>query len=417
MKVLITFFPIDDMGGITNHNEELVAGLKELGHEVTVKLLMWRDSAPRSVAGGRDQPSNYDGLTYDQRKGYSWTSKDIIPYAGATNLAKWKEYASAFDLIVWQVAVPTKRAENRSNTDWIELYRVDVPQVAVIHDGNFLDSYPWLSLIRGRLTGIACVHTCAYNSAKHIDVKSALILNPQELGPLPDLSKEAFFQRRKGFLSLQTFKAWKRVPELVQAVPYMGNITKLLAGKGIDYYYLTSKDKCKWPGAWDSALSAGMVYYDVISNQARDHALRSVTTLIDASWSKKYAKIGGHFNRVSIDAIKQGCMPVVRDLAIGTADEELFKDNVNCLVIPWDASPGEFGHLASEYANLPYDAYVRIMGEAVRLLPLFERKAIAQQFLDLGTGKSLPSEQRGTMDPEVYTHALGALSSFFNDKG
>lgn len=415
MKILITFFPIDDMGGIINHHEQLCAGLQELGHEVTTKLLVWRDTAPATMSGGRD-PRGHAGLPFDQRKGFSWTYMDIIPYKGAENLARWKEYASGFDLIIWQVAVPTKRAENRGNTDWLELYRVDVPQVAIIHDGNFLDSYPWLSLVGARLSAIACVHTCAYNSAKHIDIKSALVLNPQELGPPPDLSKEAFFQRRKGFLSLQTFKAWKRVPEMVAACSHMGNITKLLAGKGIDYYYLTSQDKCKWPGVWDEALGHGLVYLDVINNERRDRELRTVTTLIDASWSKKYAKIGGHFNRVSIDAIKQGAMPVVRDLAIGTASEELFKDNVNCLVIPWDATPGEFGHLATEYANLPYESYSRIMGSAVQLLPLFERKSIAQQFINLAMEVALPSEQIGSMDPAVYRNALVTLNDFFNDK-
>jgi len=191
-------------------------------------------------------------------------------------------------------------------------------------------------------------------------------------------------------------------------------MTKLLAGKGIDYYYLTSKDKCKWPGAWGSALSSGMEYMDVISNFQRDILMKSVTTLIDASWSKKYAGIGGHFNRVSIDAIKMGAMPVVRDLAIGTGDDELFKDNLNCLVIPWDATSGEFGHLATEYANLPYEQYLRIMEKAVDLLPLFERKAIAQQFIDLGTGHGASSV--GIMDPAVYTNSLVALNNFFGDR-
>lgn len=413
MKVLITFFPIDDMGGIINHHEQLCAGLQELGHEVHTKLLVWREVAPRSAAGGRDKPV-HSGLAFDQRKGFSFTAKDIIPYAGAKNLAKWKEFAHGYDLIIWQVAVPTKRKENRGNTDWLELYRVDVPQLAVIHDGNFLDSYPWLHLVSGRLSGLACVHTCAYNSARQIGVPSALIVNPQDIPEEVDLGKEQFFKRQKGFLSLQTFKGWKRVPELVAAMPYMGNISKQLAGKGIDYYYLTSEDKCKYPGVWYQGLGAGMVYHDVITNEKRDHILRNVTTLIDPSWSKKYAAIGGHFNRVMVDAVMQGALPVARDLGIGSGPDEVFRDNVNCLTIPWDATPGEFGHLATEYANLPYDRYLSIMESAVALLPMFDRRKIAAEFLALGLAPFRASQQTGVLSDKVRIAGLVALKEFFH---
>lgn len=412
MRILITFFEIADAGGIINHHEQLCAGLQELGHEVHTKLLMWRVDRPRSVAGGKG-PAGYAGLPFDQRKGFSWGPNDVIPYQGAGNLARWKEYASGFDLIIWQVAVPTKRAENRGNTDWIGLYNVSVPQVAVIHDGNFLDSYPWMHLIRERLTGIACVHTCAYNSARHIDVPSSLILNPQDVSKAPDLSKEAFFRRKKGFLSVQTFKAWKHVPELVAAISHMGNITKQLAGKGIDYYYLTSKDKCKYPGVWGQALGHGMVYLDVITNEERDHILRNVTLLIDPSWSKKYSAIGGHFNRVMVDAILQGALPVARDLGVGLGPDELFKHNVNCLTIPWDYTPREFGHLVTDYANLPYEEYLRIMEGAVELLPRFDRKQIADRFVRLGQGAHT---QIGTLSDDVKLKSFVALKDFFHDQ-
>lgn len=412
MKILVTFFPIDDMGGIINHHEQLCAGFRELGHEVTTKLLMFRDHAPRSVAGGQG-PRGHAGLKFDQRKGFSWETKDIIPYKGAENLKRWKEYANGFDLVIWQVAVPTKRAENRGNTDWIGLYGLSVPQIAVIHDGNFLDSYPWLHLVRERLAGIACVHTCAFNSAAHIDVPSALILNPQDVSKGPDLSREAFMRRKKGFLSVQTFKAWKRVPELVAAISHMGNITKQLAGKGIDYYYLTSKDKCKYPKIWEEALGHDMVYLDVITNEQRDHILRNVTLLIDPSWSKKYAAIGGHFNRVMVDAILQGALPVARDLGIGRGPNELFVDGDNCLVIPWDYTPKEFGHLVTEYAHIPYEQYLRIMERGEFLLPKFDRKSIAQQFIDLGAGKST---RTGTLSPAVELKSYQTLQEFFNDK-
>lgn len=413
MKVLITFFPIDDMGGIINHHEQLCAGLQELGHEVTTKLLMWRDVAPSGLAGGRGC-KEFSGLEFDQRRGYSWKNADIIVYKGRNNLSKWRRYAESFDLIIWQVAVPTKRAENSGNTDWLHLYDIAGPgQIAIIHDGNFLDSYPWLFAVGEHLTGLACVHHCAFNSARSISVPSALILNPQDVR-YPDLSEEAFNARRKGFLSLQTFKAWKRVPELVAAVPYMSaKLEKNLAGKGIDYYYLTSKDKCKYPGIWDSAEIYGLNYLDVITNEQRDAILGSVTALIDASWSRKYAKIGGHFNRVLVDAIMAGAIPIARNWGISNnedGDGELFRSGINCLTIPWDATPCVFGHMVTLYCNLPYEDYFKLMSEAVKLLPMFERKRVAQRFIDLANGLI---DQEGETTLEVITKGSQVLTNFF----
>lgn len=411
MNILITFFPIDDMGGIINHHEQLCAGLQELGHKVTTKMLVWRDMPPRSMAGGNDD-YGHSGLLYDQRRGFSWTYENMIPYRGAKNLALWQEYASGFDLIIWQVAVPTKRAENSGNTDWISLYDVDVPQVAVIHDGNFLDSYPWLHLVGKRLTGLACVHTCAFNSARHIPINSALILNPFDISKPAPIDKASFQVRNPGFLSVQTFKAWKRVPELCAAVPYMGNIAKHLAGKGIDYYYLTSKDKCKYPGVWDRAVEHGMNYMGVISNQQRDIVLRSVTTLIDPSWSKKYGAIGAHFNRVMVDAILQGAVPIARNLGIGGGADDLFQGGYNCISLPMGIDAQEYGEAVNTYVNMSYNQYTQLIGGGRHILPKFDRMVVAQRFLDLGSG--LLCEQRGTLSDDVKIKGYLALQHFFS---
>ena len=410
MKVLITFFPIDDMGGIINHHEQLCAGLKELGHTVETVLLMWRHQAPTSVAGGRGS-IEHSGLEFDQRRGFRWTSANIVPYRGTVRMERWKEYASQFDLIIWQVAVPTRRKENRGNTDWIQLYDVPVPQIAVIHDGNFLDSYPWLHVVSKHLTGLACVHTCAYNSARHIDVPSAMIVNPFNLNETAEISRTEYIQRNPGFLSVQTWKAWKRVPEIVKAIPYMGNMQKMLAGKGIDYYYLTSKDKNKHPGAWDSALENGMEYLDVITNAERNSLLRSTPVSLDASWSKKYGAIGAHFNRVQVEAILQGAVPVVRDLAIGHEPNDVFRDNYNCLALPWDATPQEFGHYMREYVNLPYPQYRVLMDNGWDTVQQFDRKKVAQKFLNLAVGEY---DQIGTLSPAVKVDGYRAILEFFN---
>lgn len=399
------------MGGIINHHLELSAGLKELGHSVTTKLLVWRDQAPRGMAGGKG--SHNDELEYDQRRGFTWRHNQIVPYKGLQNILRWQEFASKFDLIIWQVAVPTKRKENRGNTDWLHLYRVDVPQIAVIHDGNFLDSYPWLHLVSGRLTGLACVHDCAYNSARHISVPSAFIPNPFNIPDdlRPD-TREQWNKRLKGFLSVQTWKAWKRVPELLRAIPHMAEDThKFVAGKGIDYYYLTSKDKCKYPGVWDAAVDSGMEYLDVITNEYRDNLMRHVTLGVDASWSKKYAGIGAHFNRVQIETLLAGAVPVVRDIAV---HDSVFVHKKNCLVIEYDASPKYFAHQIDHYARIPYEEHSRIVGHGQELArQYFARQKVADQFVQLATA-GFKDCYIGVLDEKVKLNGYNAILEFFN---
>jgi len=415
MKILITFYEICDPGGIINHNENLVAGLRELGHEVCTRLLVWREDTPRQIAGGKGSIST-TALQYDQRRGYTWPHGAIIPYKGRENIKRWREYAEQFDLIIWQIAVPTKRKENYGNTDWLSLYRLEHPrQIAVIHDGNFLDSYPWLYAVTSQLDGLACVHHCAYNSASYIGIPSRLILNPQQIGALPDISQAGWARRRPGFLSLQTFKAWKHVPQLCRAMPYAGPIQKTLAGCGIDYYYLTSKDKCKYPGVWDAALESGMDYIGVITNNQRDEILKLVTALVDPSWSKKYGAIGGHFNRVIVDAIKMGAVPITTGLGISNnraGNGELFVHNQNVMCIPHDVDDAQYGYLLHEYCTLPYHHYHRIMEGALQLLPLFDRRHVAGQFVDM----ALHPEKcnRGKLTDNVFNNGAHALATFFN---
>ncbi len=415
MRILLAFYPIDDMGGIINHNEQLCAGLQEIGHTVETRIFLPRKDVPRNgLAGGRGTFSPHTGLEFDQRRGYSWTRGHCIPYLGAGNMIVAQTMLAEYDLVIWQVAVPTKRKENRGNSDWELLYQSGAPNLAVIHDGNFLASYPWLCDVQEHLRGLICVHHCAFHSARNISVPSSFIPNPQEIGAPPDLSMSAWGERQPGVLSVQTFKAWKHVPEYVAAIPHMNqSIIKFLAGKGIDYYYLTSKDKCKWPDIWNHAIQSGMVYLDVITNEVRDSVLRNVTCLLDPSWSLKYSQIGGHFNRVLVDAIKCGTLPVVRPLGISTNLEgsgELFKAGVNCVAIPQGVTPREYGRLLSEACTMPYPKWHEIMSNAVELLPMFERKHVARQVVELLEGDS---QQLGKTTPEVEAAAEHAYHTFF----
>lgn len=415
MRILMGFYPIDDCGGIINHNEQLVAGLQELGHTVDCRIFLPRKDVPRTgMAGGKGTLSPYTRMEYDQRRGYTWPKEFCIPYLGERALGGALSAIGRYDAVIWQIAVPTKRKENRGNFYWPALYATATPQVAVIHDGNFLDSYPWLCRVKEYLKGLACVHTCAMNSGANIDVPRALILNPQEPAPLPDINAATFAKRQKGVLSVQTFKGWKRVPEYVAAIPYTKNIECHLGGKGIDYYYLTSQDKCKWPGIWDAAVAHSMFYHGVMTNEQRDLVLRRVTCLLDPSWSLKYAKIGGHFNRVMIDAIKQGAIPIARPMGIGGGKDDIFVHGRNCLTIPTGVSPQVYAEHLDYYCNIEYSEYARIAEGGQELLPFFDRKVIAAQYVDLLSGYGHAAQ--GTMSQQVLLSAIDAWELFFNAK-
>ena len=243
MQILVTFFPLNNLGGIINNNECLVAGLQALGHHVENRLLVWKHDVKSSDKWGRQlQPETAaTGIPYDQAAGWHWPAAMRVPYKGRKNLQAWKAFAEQFELIIWQIPVPTKNRANVGNTDWLALYDVDVPQIVQIHDGNMLDGYPWIYAIKDHLTGAVGVHPCAYHSLRWLPVPRALALNPQ-INVAERIKAADASAQRSGWCSFQTFKGWKRVDELVRAVPHMTNYErKVLGGGGLHYFYMTSK--------------------------------------------------------------------------------------------------------------------------------------------------------------------------------
>lgn len=412
MNIALCFYPLMDMGGLTNNNNNLCAGLQELGHRTTSLVFLPREDIPRNgIAGGRGTIDPHSGLEHDQMRGYTWPRSACVPYRGRA-LKSAIETLNSYDLVIWQIPVPTKKKENQGNSDWVQLYaQCKVPQVAYVHDGNFLDGYPWLSAVAPYLRGIGAVNHAALNSLADLDCKFSLTPSPQKIR-YPDLSEEAFNRRVAGFLSLQTFKAWKHVPELIAAIPHT-TVEASVAGRGIDYCYLTSKDKCKWPGVWDSAVDHGMKYHGVITNDERDALLDNLTCLVDPSWSKKYATIGDHYNRVVVEAIMRGAVPIVRPLGISTnmkGEGEVFTVGLNCLGIPQNCTPQEYGALLDKYCRMSYAEYRSIMDNAVGLLSMWDRKAVAQTFLDLANGKA---QYYGETSTQVATATDATMKEFF----
>ena len=404
MKIAIAFHPINSMGGIINHTEHLAAGLKELGHEVELLEMVWSNTVRRrSWKRERDTDQSVFGCRVCQYGGWELTTENRIKYKGE-HRHNARKRLNSYDLVIWTVSAPSTGKINDGNEDWMDLYRLDCPQIAIVHDGNVQHLGAHLLKVTelAKKLYVAAVHPCAYHGCAGVPAPRALILNPQ---PPRETDTLPWAKRTAGFLSCQTFKRWKRVDDLVRAIPYMPKkMVKLIAGGGIEHNYLTSVDKCRpeyffpanhpqFPGAriWDTALEHGMEFSEYIANEQRDKHLQKLRCLVDPSWSNSYAKIGDHFNRVVVDAIRVGAIPIAHPLGISTNKDgigEVFKPWVHYVPLPVEGTDEEYAaRVAEACTSLDPEKAEEIRKAGAELFENFDRVKVASQFIELMQGK------------------------------
>ena len=390
MKIGIVLYDINQIGGIINHTEVLAKGFKELGHSVDLKMIsvvknrkeVDENSLGKSYAKGEF------GLWYDQFYGWKTTNNENLYLK---DVEKIKETLSKYDLIIWSVPVIPLSNKNFSDFDeWREFYNIPVKQLAIIHDGNLQKFNSHFLEIQDKITGVACVHSCAYETSSILKVPRALILNPQIIDPIKDPDWD---KKEKGFLSLQTFKALKRVDDIIKSIPFMDkDIFKGVAGEGVNLHYMKTNnlDKVKKQymvngvPIWKTALENGMEFLGLITNVQRDDYLRKYRTLIDASENDYYNSFGGHFNRTVIEAMIQGCIPITRELG-----KLLFKENENFIKLPPhnNFNPKEFAEVVNYANNLDKNTATKIQENNFKIIKLFDYRKIAEDFLKLAEGK------------------------------
>jgi len=415
LKIALMIYPINDYGGIIGHAENLAFGLRELGHTVHLKILYWQENfASRSF--NEDQAMEKDGWSIGAfcpvHPCLGWYPENYVnkfPYKGKESGKILMEDLSGYDIVIWEVPVPTKQGVNYGNHSWLKLYKACSKNIAVIHDGN-IENIPWISKIKDNLVGLACVHECAYNKASVLDVPRAMILNPQNLTGMEKLYD--YYDKKKGFLTLQVFKGWKHVDDVIRSIPYLppSGFAKLVAGGGIEQRYMVSDEKIKPRyvcatkydpdlisslsgrkiSIWQRALWNDMEYFGFISEGKRDFLLRQVRTLIDPSWSKSYSKSGSHFNRVVVDAMKMGVIPIAVNLGMSSdesGESSLFVPDKNYIMIPYNSSPKEYASIIEYASNLPSSMVFDMVERNYELVKHFDRRKIAQDFINLAKGR------------------------------
>ena len=387
MKFLMTLFQIQDYGGIINHAEYLTKGLKELGHEVDFCMLVPKGAVSNRLPmrGRQDGYKSLEGGTgYKFHQARGWKGVPKIPYVSKQARESFKERCSKYDAVLWHIPVPTLNKDNTEITAWLDLYDHGSKNIAIIHDGNLPKLYPHLISVSKYFHAAVCVHESAYNSAKYLDIPRKLILNPFKIHG--DFGLD--FDKRSGALAIQIFKAWKRVDTLVRAVPFIQEPV-VVGGAGIEYRYMTSKDKCKpkyfdaqGNRIWAIALNTGMSYHGVVPNEEVLRLLGETKLQIDPSFSKKYSGYGAHFNRTTVEAMIKGAVPMATDL--GMKDSQIFKSGRNYIEIPHTATPEEFGDIVNESLTNKQQ-WETMRHNNLGVLNKFDMRNVAQEYADIVT--------------------------------
>lgn len=389
MRVLLAHFKIQDYGGIVNYSEYLARGLKANGVEVESVMLKNKGKSGHTKAKDRSLDAGWEyapGLDLWMHQKTGWEGMYQFNYATRTSMAEWSSYTESYDLIVYVVPVPTCSKQNKEDDTWLDLFENTMAnQVSVIHDGNMQKLYPHILATLSNLQGVICVHDAAFNSAIDLPVNSALIPNAHAFDKAATVVP--INQRENGFVSMQTFKRWKRVDDLVRAIPYMQpNHRKIICGGGIEYHYMTSKTKCKaeyldelGTPIWDEAIVSGMEYMGYVDTQERDSILSRVKLLIDPSWSHSYSKLGAHFNRVMVEAMSLGCVPVCTDL--GMSNSSMFKAGTNYIEIPYNISPEGYAEIITRSLE-DNNLLQTIQDNNLKLMSRFDCSTVAAQVVD-----------------------------------
>ena len=448
MKIMMVMHTFNNFGGIINHCEHLMAGLKELGHEVTFAYLK-PNKQVKSVEIPTTLKEGYEigiGSGYPVHQGDGWIAP-YYSYKVKESIDKFVEDANKHDLVIWQSIFGFKNKDTEHDLNWLPMVeRVTAKQVPIIHDANLKKLYPWIQLFEKHFSGVACVHPAAYDSADFLNVPRALILNPQDIAGIPETPK--FAGRENKILSIQTFKRWKRVDDLIRAVPHMPMVKTLVGGYGIEAAYMMSKDKCKEeyyctkeydPDAsdkmigkriWENAENSGNFdYIGFISGGKRDEILASSKFLVDPSWSNTF---GEHFNRVVIDAMRIGTVPIAVNYGVSNNEEGMgvvLKAGINYCMLKKSFTPKQYGEAITNFCDMSESDYHQIQLNNYELIKKFDRKVIAQHYVDLAMGKetgylnelktksnhdpSIPRNAQKMFDEHFETVAATSLDEFF----
>lgn len=367
MKILQTVFDLMDYGGIVNYVEIMASAFRSLGHECEFVVLRNSRRDPYTIKPDTPTQGAYTSdVGSKAHVTQGWYGVPVYGYGDARRRKQWRTYARTFDLVIHQIPNPKWDAEG----NWMKLYDIEPPQIIATHDAHFRDLYPYLIDIADKVVGITAAQEAGYNAISWFPSRIAFmgcpIVPSQRRHDLP------WDERRPRMVSAHVWKAWKRMDLVVRAIPYLTG-ENFIAGDGIEGRYMRSVDKCKpkYEGIWSRALKHGMDYRGFISPRRLALAYRHSRVMVDVSWSKAHAALGNHFNYSTLEAINNGCIPiVVRESMREVNPITMFEAGETHVEIPYDIRPKT---LAREI-----DAVMALSGKRARTMNHNGREVLAK---------------------------------------
>jgi len=395
MKIFIADFEIMKYGGIVEHVESKVKAFKHLGHDIDIIQISPTSTKQKAydkslieLADGSFESkqkinSQNGGYEISEATGY-WKNNYYGYYLPPTNkigiyepdaLERWNEIVKDADLILWNF-VPTKSSvwSHKDTSFWWKFFDLPskIKQVFIVHDAYFDIRASNVSALHEKILYLECAHIAAYQCCENIDMPRVLLLNPRYLDENSKMPVVLLKDRKEDFFAAHIFKSMKRVEDLLRAVPYMnydviqGTYSITVAGSGIEQAYMTSPDKVKENyicdirydpdlpeeydkkiTVWNRAEKFGMHYIGLVSSVEVTRRLQCTKFAVDPSWARHYAQYcRTHINGFIIEAMLNGCYPVLRDYrGLEKSTKEIYDplfENIRAVIIPWNATPKEF---------------------------------------------------------------------------
>ncbi len=471
MKILIADFQIASYSGIVEYVAAMVRAFHDLGHTVDIVQMTsgsinqktyqrkikefesgeWQKKLKIHSQSGAYEQDKTLGYWKNNYYGYFLPPNNRIGVFEEDALEHWHKLADDADIILWNF-MPTKNSmwkkKDKKLDFWWRFFDLPstVKQIFLVHDAYFNVRASNVSALKDKIYFLACAHLAAYQCCEEIGIPRVLLFNPRYIDDDAKMPIKMMNNRNVDFFAAHNFKSMKHIEELVACVPYLPTKAEVrIAGTGIEYFYMTSKEKIKpryictsgrdpdLPkqldgkiSLWDRALQYGMNYVGLLTGGDVVNTLKNTKFAVDPSWSKHYAKYcRTHINGFIIEAMLNGAYPVLRDYrGLEKVENDNIYDplfeNIRAIIIPWDATPKQFAEYLKEAMRMPQAKFLSDTKHNFELVKqLFNAKQNAKEIIRLAKGgkKLIQQELETGEDSETVKNITSdIMENFFNIK-